>query len=162
MKKTPKKSETQSAPSSDSEGQSTTTSAAVTQPSHGKLSIGTAAVYVDEHAYSLSEVNLPGPRGRGRHRWQIILVNRGDRLTEFRRDLGDVALYSAMQFRIPSLWVHTVGELLDMAEHLRYRTEDGPEQFVPTPTDLWARYFDKQEQRKVARRGRLTFGGTSG
>jgi len=89
----------------------------------------------DELAYALVEVVLTpysftkgGRKFRpkswsGKHRYQVILVNRGDRLAEYHRDLGDAALFESGAFRIPSLWEHTVGELQEIADHVRSRED---------------------------------------
>jgi len=121
---------------------------------------GTDFVHVDEKAYLLSEKNFLTPDNKARHRYQIILVNRGDELTEFRRDLGPRSEHTAMEFQVLGLWVHTVGELLDIADHLRGRPEE-QNIFVPRGEDsnLWERYFDQQEQKQWQRRGKIIFGG---
>ena len=79
----------------------------------------TKSVSVDEKAYSLAE--KPFSVAGVVHRFQVILVNRGDRVAEWRTDLG---LWSGTAFAIPAFWEHTVGELRDMADQLR--TENNP------------------------------------
>ena len=81
----------------------------------------------DEKAYALVELNMTpysftkgGRKGKpkswaGLHRYQVIMVNRGDRLAEYHRDMGDAALYPFGTLRIPSLWEHTVAQLQDIA-----------------------------------------------
>jgi len=90
----------------------------------------------DELAYALVEVVLTpysftkaGRKFRpkswvGKHRYQVILVNRGDRLAEYHRDLGDAGLFESGAFRIPSLWEHTVGELQEIADGVRSRVRE--------------------------------------
>ena len=90
----------------------------------------------EEKAYLLVEVNLTpyvfskgGRKFRpktfsGQHRYQVILVNRGDRLAEYHRDMGDAALFESGPFRIPSLWEHSVGELQDIADNVRSRVKE--------------------------------------
>lgn len=85
----------------------------------------------DEKAFALIELNMTpysflkaGRKGKpkswsGMHRWQVIYVNRGDRLAEYHRDMGDAALYEVGSLRIPSLWEHTVAELQDIADNVR-------------------------------------------
>lgn len=79
------------------------------------------SVHPDEKAYLLGERNLPFPR-RGWRRIQIVIVNRGDRLAEWRKDLGPAASFTAQPFDVPSLWEHTVGELWDIADLQRDQT----------------------------------------
>ena len=85
----------------------------------------------DEKAYALIEVVMTpyaflkgGRKGKpkswsGLHRFQVIYVARGDRLAEYHRDMGDAVLYDYGPLRIPSLWEHSVGELQDIADHVR-------------------------------------------
>lgn len=113
-----------------------------------------------EPAYALAEINLPTPDHKAKHRYQIIYVLRGDKVTEFRRDLGDRSKFGdAPQLRIPSFWVHEVGELMDMAEELRdtsYWTEG--ETQLPNAKDstLAERYNRKLETRDTIQKGRYT------
>lgn len=90
----------------------------------------------DEKAFALVEVVLTpysftkgGRKFRpkswsGKHRYQILYVNRGDRIAEYHRDLGDAALFESGPFRIPSLWEHTVGELQEIADNVRSRVKE--------------------------------------
>lgn len=82
------------------------------------------ALQKDERAWLLAEINLVSQKpGGGLRRIQQIIVNRDDRLVEFRRDLGPASAFQASQFRIPSLWEHTVEELMALAEHERLGNE---------------------------------------
>ncbi len=55
------------------------------------------------------------------HRYRIILVNRDGKLAEYREDMGKASKYKgAKQLNIPSLWEHTVAELIDLANQLRW------------------------------------------
>ncbi len=93
------------------------------------ISLGTTYVLKDEPCYGLFELNFQSPGNRGFHRYQITQVIRGDRIAEFRKDLGKAKKFKGVdQFRIPGgvklstgriQIVHKVGELLDIAEHLR-------------------------------------------
>ncbi len=83
----------------------------------------TLSVNGDEKAYSLQEAHLQSPGSRGFHRYRIIMVNRGGVLAEYREDLGLASLWKgAKQLNIPSLWEHTVAELIDIVEHNRWET----------------------------------------
>lgn len=83
--------------------------------------IGTHYVERDELAYGLYELNFKTPDQRARHRYQIIVVKRGDSLAEYRKDLGAVSKFKGCdQIRIPSFFVLTVAELMDIAEKVRH------------------------------------------
>ena len=92
-----------------------------------RLYCGTDYVLLDEPCLGLYEMNMQSPDYRGFHRYQIIQVMRGDRPVEMRRDLGLAKSIKANQFRIPGgaeddgkFYIeHTVGELVDIAEHMR-------------------------------------------
>lgn len=93
------------------------------------LIAGTLHVRMDEPCFSLKEHNLQSPGSRGWRRYQIIKVVRDDKVTEFRRDLGAARRFKAKQIQIPGgivdqvtgrgLILHTVGELMDMADSWR-------------------------------------------
>ena len=85
--------------------------------------IATLQVNGNEKAYSLQEVHLQSPGSRGFHRYRIIMVNRDGNLAEYREDMGLASKYKGIrQFNIPSLWEHSVEELLDIANVLRTET----------------------------------------
>jgi len=94
-----------------------------------KLLYGTHAINEDEPCLGLYEMNLQSPGSRGFHRYQIILVMRGDGPVEFRKDLGLSKKFKHDQVRIPGgakddisgrFYIeHTVGELRDIADHIR-------------------------------------------
>ena len=80
----------------------------------------TLTVTGDEKAWGLYEIHDQSPGNRGFHRYQIIMVNRDDRLVEFRRDMGLAKKWKGVkQLRIPSYFEHTVDELMDLADELR-------------------------------------------
>lgn len=94
-----------------------------------KVILGTNYVLADEDCMGLYEVHEQSPGSRGFHRYQIVHVNRGDKLAEYREDLG-----SAKKFKgVDSIFipggtkgddgrfhpVHTVGELKDIADEYR-------------------------------------------
>ena len=73
-----------------------------------------------EKAFALYEINEQSLGSRGMHRYQIILVNRGDKLAEFRIDMGSATKWKGIRFiNIPSLWEHSVGELQFIAGTIR-------------------------------------------
>lgn len=84
----------------------------------------TLSIQPNEKAYSLQEVHLQSPGSRGFHRYRIIIVNRDGKLAEYREDLGNIDKWRGVRcFNIPSLWEHTVGELLHIADYLRSETK---------------------------------------
>ncbi len=77
----------------------------------------------NEKAFALYEIEEQSPDSRGFHRYQVILVKRGDHLAEFRTDMGSNKLWkNVRQINIPSLWEHTVDELKDIANQIRNET----------------------------------------
>ena len=131
----------------------------------GSLICATNMVRLDEPCFSLVEMNLQSPGSAGWHRYQILHVVRHDRLSEYRVDLGPAASIKANQFRVPGGVIdevsgrieilHTVGELMDIADYLR-EGDCAPPQYEPDNlVDLYHRH---QDQKRVARRKRSTFG----
>ena len=94
-----------------------------------KLIAAAIEVHLDEPAFNLSEVNLQAPDSSGWRRYQIIYVVRGERMAEYREDLGPKDNFTAAAFRIPGgVWdastkrmevLHSVGELREIAEYVR-------------------------------------------
>lgn len=119
----------------------------------------------DEWGLDLSEVNLPPPDSRGRRRYQVVTVPRGERLAEWRRDLGPSSAFAADQFRVPGGVVdeetgrfepvHTVGELWDIADYLRENPLLGDN---VVRTDIVQRYHDEMDMRRRVSRGMKVFG----
>ena len=109
------------------------------------LHIVADAVAPDEGALALVEVNLMRPDGHGFNRFQIIYVERGDRLAEYRRDLGPREWCIGPEFRLVGGVAHedgrvelieTVARLQDMADHFRATPPYLPE---PLPLSLGQR-----------------------
>ena len=94
-----------------------------------KLISAAIEVHLDEPAFNLSEVNIQAPDNSGWRRYQIIYVVRGERMAEYREDLGPKDNFTADAFRIPGgVWdastkrmevLHSVGELREIAEYVR-------------------------------------------
>ena len=83
----------------------------------------TLSVNGSEKAYSLQEAHLQSPGSRGFHRYRILIVNRDGKLAEYREDMGLAKNFKGVrQFNVPSLWEHSVEELLDIADLLRNET----------------------------------------
>jgi hypothetical protein len=75
----------------------------------------------DEKAMGLYEIHEQSPNYSGFHRYQIIHVMRDGKIAEFRKDMGLASKYKGVkQLRIPSYMEHTVDELMDLADELRY------------------------------------------
>lgn len=88
-----------------------------------EMLVATLYVYGNEKAYSLQEVHLQSPDYKGFHRYKIIIVNRDGNLAEYREDMGLASKFKGIrQFNVPSLWEHSVEELLDIANMLRTET----------------------------------------
>mgnify|MGYP000005745595 FL=1 len=114
-----------------------------------KLISAAIEVHLDEPAFNLVELNLQSPDNSGWRRYQIISVVRGERLAEYREDLGAAKDFSADAFRIPGgVWdastrrmevLHSVGELREVAEFVRLGPTVRPE---IKPRDLVSEYHD--------------------
>lgn len=73
----------------------------------------------DEKVYRITEVNLVRPPKYQRRRYQVIIVNRNDRLAEWWYDLGPAESFTTQQFTFPMFWEHSVAEAQDIAEAKR-------------------------------------------
>ena len=114
-----------------------------------KLISATVEVHLDEPAFNLTEVNLQAPDNSGWRRYQIISVVRGERMAEYREDLGAKGDFTADAFRIPGgVWdaatrrmevLHSVGELREIAEFVRLGPTVRPE---IQPRDLVGEYHE--------------------
>ena len=124
------------------------------------------SVSMDEPAFNLSEVYLLTPDSAAWHRYQVILVIRGDKLAEFQRDLGPRGKFSVGEFRIPGGLthtngkieiVHTVGELVDIADTLRMDSDSWQTDILPS-YDFFATYYNTLEEGKHREVRRTTTG----
>jgi len=78
----------------------------------------------NEPAWGLTELHEQSPGNRGVHRYQVIRVIRDGHIAEWRKDMGIASKWKGVkQLRIPSFNEHTVDELMDLADSLRYETE---------------------------------------
>ncbi len=85
--------------------------------------LATLSVTGNEKAYSFKEAHEQSPGSRGFHRYRTIRVNRDGNIAEYREDMGLAKNFKGIrQFNVPSLWEHTVDELLDIADTLRTET----------------------------------------
>lgn len=105
---------------------------------------------MDEYAGELYEIVKMAPDGSGNRLYRYITVIRDDAPAQHVKDLGPANDPNA-GVAIPSMFEHTVGELIDMAEKLR-ATAPAPQRPDPRE-DLVGGYFDIMEQQNRARHG---------
>ena len=78
----------------------------------------------NEKAWVYLELHLQSPGSRGRRRYRIIVVNRDGYLAEYKEDMGPAKAFKGIkELNIPSLWEHSVDELMDLADELRNETK---------------------------------------
>jgi len=89
---------------------------------------GTDYILNDEPCFNLSEVNLQSPMSRGWHRYRILTVVRGDKLVDYWDDMGLAKAFKEEEIRVLGgaeggngriHIMHTVGELIDIANHVK-------------------------------------------
>jgi hypothetical protein len=120
------------------------------------LALATTTVSYDEPCLYLSELHEQAPGSKGWRRYQVLVVMRGDRPAEFRRDMGPATRFKDKQpFRIPGGAMdeqtkrfhveHTVGELIDIADYLR---EDhvAPAPDPMTAPEMMRRYHETKDR----------------
>lgn len=128
------------------------------------LTLITDSVRPDEKAYRLVEIVMTPhamSKGRrrfrpktwvGRRRWQVVWVNRGDRLAQHITDMGDASLYNRGPVNIPALWEHTVAELREIAN--QWRNDSPWEQEIIANAQgesrLIERFLIEQEKKQAA------------
>jgi len=84
----------------------------------------TLHVNPDEKAWAYLEIQEQSPGSQGFTRYRVIYVNRDGNIAEYREDMGKAKNFKgAKQLHIPSIWEHTVAELLDLADYLRWETQ---------------------------------------
>uniref|UniRef100_A0A6M3LI51 Uncharacterized protein n=1 Tax=viral metagenome TaxID=1070528 RepID=A0A6M3LI51_9ZZZZ len=76
----------------------------------------------NEKAWAYIEMQEQSPDFSGFHRYRLIYVNRDGNITEFREDLGQAKNFIGAKaaIHIPSIWMHTVDELRNLADELRW------------------------------------------
>jgi hypothetical protein len=132
-----------------------------------KLVLGTNVVSFDEPCFSLKEIIAPAPDSKSLRRYQVLKVIRhGDKLAEMRRDLGPARGFQATEFVIPGgvadpqtgrvEILHTVGELVDIADLIRSDVYERPE--PPKGADLIQGYYDSPDKKRRRRKRQSTFG----
>lgn len=124
----------------------------------------TTWVLADEPCCSLSELNEMAPDFHSLRRYQILHVVRGDRLAEYRTDLGLASDFRALPFQIVGGFMdgktgriyieETVSRMKDMADQMRNRDES--DRSIPV-TDLIQGYADTKEQQAKAHLGKVLY-----
>lgn len=115
----------------------------------------TTAINEDEMVWSLAERNLPSPASKELRRYQIIIVRRDDRPSEWREDMGAASDFTKGEFRVQSFWYETVGQVREIAEYL-HTQPDWRDQIIPV--SIVDEYKIEQEKRKLLAEGHSTFG----
>lgn len=124
--------------------------------------LGTDWVSEDEPCYVLREEDAQAPDGKGFHRYQIAKVMRGDKLVEFRKDMGLSVNFTGEPVAIVGgctdpetgrMYIEeTFGSLLEVLQRVRGQYGyEAPER--PKPTDLVDYYhtiWDRQEKQGKA------------
>ncbi len=127
-----------------------------------KLALLTETVSPDESCWWLVEVittptlihkkypNLPMETMKGRRRYQIVTVNRGDRLARHITDMGDAALYDCGGLNMPGWWENTVAQLREVAG--QWREDQSWEKEILAnaagESRLMKAWFEQMEQRR--------------
>lgn len=113
----------------------------------------TSYVDIDESCLYLQESVRVGPPKAllpGQyHRYERILVNRNDAISEWWFDLGLEADFTTGIFQMPCFWLHSVGEARECAQAKRAGLMHTVEQ---EPRDLWGDWFKQLEQEDLKRR----------
>jgi len=127
-----------------------------------EIEIAALTIGADEPCYSLGEYNISIPQ-KGKRRVQVVRVMRGDKITTFRRDLGDAKKFKAEEFLLMGggkdevtgrIWVeHNVGEFTDAANRLRERGAEQKETL-----DFLKQFRDYYQNLEKAKKSVSTFG----
>ena len=90
-----------------------------------KITPVTQWIAPNEKAWAYLEMNEQSPDFRGFHRYQLIYVNRDGKITEYREDMGKASAFVGAKtaIHIPSIWEHSVAELINLAHELRWETK---------------------------------------
>ena len=84
----------------------------------------TQTIDPNEKAWSFAETTRQSPGSRGFHRYELISVKRDGDLAIHERDLGKASLFKGAKkaIMIPSFFEHSVAELRDIADNVRWDT----------------------------------------
>lgn len=98
----------------------------------------------DEKVWTLAELTLAPAMGGLLHRYQIIIVRRGEGTCQYIEDMGLAELFLSGPKSIPCLWKHSVDEAKYMAEQLR---EIDMEKIIgPEHEDLVGGFHDRVDK----------------
>lgn len=111
-------------------------------------------LHLDEKVWWLHEVVRNKPSW-GPHRYQVLLVRRGEYEYRFEKDLGPELLYpGSSPFNFWAASEYSVGEALEIADRLREGKDPEPRE----PSDIVGDYVDQLEERKAQRAHRSVSG----
>ncbi len=84
----------------------------------------TQTIDPNEKAWSFAETTRQSPGSKGFHRYELISLERDGELAVYERDLGKASKFKGAKkaIMIPSFWEHTVDELRDIADNIRWDT----------------------------------------
>ena len=79
----------------------------------------------NEKALFYLEGEEQSPGSRGFHRYRVWALNRDGNLAEYREDMGEDFWFRGAKkiINIPSLWEHSVQELRELANELRWEND---------------------------------------
>jgi len=97
-----------------------------------ELVVATQSVNDNEKAWAYLEVEEQSPGSHGFHRYQILYVNRDGNMAEYRKDMGGAKNFVGAKkiIHIPSVWLHSVAELIDLAGELRWESSIDVKDFL--------------------------------
>lgn len=123
------------------------------------LDLMTSFILPDEKAYWLVESTFSYANYKGKKRFQIIWVNRDDRLAAWVGVVDDDQGLDYPEFRIPSLWEHEVAELQEMAQLSRFdNTLDLLMKEQAENSTLLKDFMELAERRAAIKANRSVFG----
>ena len=90
-----------------------------------KILPATLSIAPNEKAYAYLEVQEQSPSSSGFHRYRLIYVNRDGNMAEYRESMGKADIFKGAKaaIHIPSLWEHSVAELMNLADELRWEVD---------------------------------------
>uniref|UniRef100_A0A6M3IG14 Uncharacterized protein n=1 Tax=viral metagenome TaxID=1070528 RepID=A0A6M3IG14_9ZZZZ len=82
----------------------------------------TAYAAPNEKCWAYIETQEQSPDFSGFHRYRLIYVNRDGRISEYKEDMGRATSFIGAKstIHIPSIWEHSVEELKNLADELRW------------------------------------------
>ena len=109
---------------------------------------------IDDRVWSIWERVEDKPMW-GAHRYQYIVIRRGEREHLYVKDLGPEVLFpNACQWNFWAANEYSIGEAVEIGERLREGKDPEPRE----PTDLGAAFMNQQEEKRALRAHRTTSG----